>query len=148
MGEDTDVIRPLMAKDALQPYYKIEAGHVFSIPANLDENVKIEAAKFLNWLLNSEDAGLKLGLSRGIPVSNVQKQALSDAGLISPLAIKAESFVKEMKGGTGDNVVMRDAKIRETMMDISSKVAFDVITPEEAAAEFVERITEILDGMK
>ena len=41
-----------------------------------------------------------------------------------------------------------NSKIEDTILDISSKVAFNILTPDEAAAEFVERISEILEGMK
>lgn len=142
------VIKLPVMKDAKDPYYQMKVGQIFSIPNSVGEAEAAEAAKFLAWSVTDTEAGLLLKLSRGIPISEVQMQALSDAGLISPLATQAMNYAKEIGQGIGQDALIRNNEIAEIGADMISKVAFGMITPEEAAKQYKELINKKLLEIK
>jgi ABC-type sugar transport system, periplasmic component len=147
-AKDAAVIKLPMMKDAKDPFNKMNVGQCFSISASVSERNAVEAAKFLNWMDTDPEAGTILKLSRGIPVSEAQNQALADAGLINPLVIQAQQFAVEQGQGVGQTVLSRNNEITKIGKDIISALAFDRITPEEAAKQYYSLVTDKLEELK
>lgn len=147
-AKDATVIKLPLMKDAKDPFNKMIVGQCFSISAASNEKNAVEAAKFLNWMNTDPEAGKILKLSRGIPVSEVQNQALANAGLINPLVITAQKYATGEGQGVGQTVLSRNNEITKIGSDIISAIAFNQITPEEAAKQYHELITEKLVELK
>ncbi|GEM_PF-2339549 len=145
---ETVVIQPPILAGALDSYYKIICGHVFSIPESASDKETEEAVKLLEWLMNSEEAAKELGLSRGIPISSAQKKVLEEENLINPQVTQAEQYIRDLGDGIGEDTLIRNKEIEAIGAEIISKVAFDMLTPEEAASEYIELINVKLSELK
>jgi len=151
MGEYADdavVLKLPVLENAKDPYYQMKVGQVFSIPSGISDVEAEEAAKFLAWSITDKEAGLIFKLSRGIPISEVQKNALAEAGLISPLVTQAENYAREIGQGLGQDALIRNNEIAEIGADMISQVAFDMITPEQAAKTYIELVNKKLLEIK
>lgn len=151
LGDHSDeavVIKLPVLKDAKDPYYQIKCGQIFSLPASVKGAEAEEAVKFINWSITSKEAALELKLSRGIPISEVQKKALVDAGQISPLIIQAEKYARDIGQGIGQDVLIRNNEIAAIGADIISQVAFGIKTPEQAAEEYINLVNKKLAELK
>ncbi|MCD4760971.1 hypothetical protein K8R42_03675, partial [bacterium] len=147
--EEPDVIPLHVAEGAKNPFWATQMGKCFSINNKIDEINKIEAAKFLNWFGDYKEAALIQNLTRGVPISLAQQQALSDAGKIDPLMIKATAYTKEHKDGLDeDPIFYGNPELLSIIYDVDSKVFFEILTAKEGAAEWVERVTEWLAEKK
>jgi oligogalacturonide transport system substrate-binding protein len=99
-----------------------------------------EAAKFLNWFLNSPEAAVVLGDVRSVPVSSSARDAAAKAGKINPKIAealgRATTSIKKSESGYAIN-----REVVQIFLDIANKVAFGVLTPAKAAEEQY-RLTE------
>lgn len=145
---DATVIPLPMLKGAKDPYFQTKVGQIFSIAASATDEEAIEAAKFLNWMNTDPEAGILLKLSRGIPVSQVQNQALSDAGLLSPLVVQAMQYAKDAGQGIGQGTLIRNNEISRIGADMISSVAFGKSTPEQAARTYIDLVNRKLQELK
>lgn len=151
LGENKDhatVIKMPMMKDAKDPFNKMIVGQCFSISAATSERNATEAAKFLNWMNTDPQAGIILKLSRGIPCSEAQNQALAENGLINPLVIRAQKFAEEQGQGVGNTVLSRNNEITKIGNDLLSALSYGKISAEEAAKEYYDLVTEKLAELK
>ncbi len=148
IGENAIVIRPPVVADGKDTFYQMNVGHVFSLPLTAEGEKAEEAIKLIDWMINSDEAAMELKLSRGIPISQSQKQILSDAGEISALVSKAEQYVRDMNSKVFDDSLVRNNEIVEIGADMISKVAFDMITTDEATDEYIELINKKLAELK
>ncbi|MFA9378848.1 MAG: ABC transporter substrate-binding protein [Lachnotalea sp.] len=82
---------PTTADATVQPEF-LKPSMFFSI-AETSEN-KQEAAKFLNWFVNSEDANKILMAERGIPANTVVAEAIK--GDVDTVAAKVFSYIAEV----------------------------------------------------
>lgn len=146
--KDATVIRLPILEGAKDPYFQTKVGQIFSIAASATEAEAIEAAKFINWMNTDIEAGILLKLSRGIPVSEAQNKALSDAGLLSPLVVKAMQYANEAGEGIGQGTLIRNNEIARIGADMISSVAFGRSTPEEAAQSYVKLVNRKLGELK
>lgn len=147
-AEDATVIRLPILADAKDPYYQTKIGQIFSIAGSATEAEAIEAAKFLNWMNTDKEAGLILKLSRGIPISLVQNEALSEAGMLNPLVLRAQKFTEEAGQGLGQGTLIRNNEVSKIGADIISAVAFKQMTPEAAAKEYSKLVNKKLAELK
>lgn len=146
--DDATVIRLPIMEGAKDPYYQTKVGQIFSIAASVEDAEALEAAKFINWMNTDEEAGVLLKLSRGIPVSEKQNQALSEAGLLSPLVMQAMEYANEAGAGIGQGTLIRNNEISRIGADMISSVAFGQSTPEEAAKEYIKLVNRKLQELK
>lgn len=147
-AKDATVIPLPVMKNAKNPYYQTKVGQIFSISGSASEKETVEAVKFLNWMNTDKEAGVLLKLSRGIPVSKVQNEALAQAGLISPLIVKAQELSKKAGQGMGEGLLVRNNEISTIGADIVSKVAFGLYTPDQAAGRYIEQMNKKLAELK
>ena len=146
--KDATVIPLPQMEGAKDPFFKTKVGQVFSIASTATEKEAIEAAKFLNWFNTDEEAGVLLKLSRGIPISQRQNQALSDAGLLNPLVIKAMEYATKAGQGIGQDTLIRNNEISRIGADVISMIAFNKVTPQEAAKEYSRLVNKKLQELR
>ncbi len=146
--DQATVIRLPVLKDAKDVYYQTKVGQIFSIAANATQAEAVEAAKFINWMNTDKEAGILLKLSRGIPVSELQNKALSEAGLLSPLVVQAMQYANEAGEGIGQGTLIRNNEIARIGADMISMVAFSRSTPEQAASQYVRLVNRKLQELK
>ncbi len=147
-GAHATVIKMPMMKGAKDPFNKMIVGQCFSISASTSERNAIEAAKFLNWMNTDPEAGVILKISRGIPCSEVQNQALADQGLLNPLVIRAQKFAEEQGQGCGNTVLSRNNEITKIGGDLLSALSYGKISAQEAAKQYYDLVTEKLSELK
>jgi oligogalacturonide transport system substrate-binding protein len=145
--DDATVLPLPQMEGAKDPFFQTKVGQIFSIAATATDEEAIEAAKFLNWFNSDKEAGTLLKLSRGIPISEVQNKALSEAGLLNPLVIKAMNFATEEGQGIGQGSLIRNNEISRIGADMISMLAFNKITPQEAAKEYSKLVDKKLQEL-
>ena len=104
------------------------------------------ASEFVNWLGASNEA-LEIGqANRGVPATADARSYMVDRG-IDPALATAFSFV-DIAAPTATPLrtypVTAGGELQDLQDEIFAKVMFEVLTPEEAAAEFYSRGNEIL----
>jgi len=121
----------------------IKPGMFFSVAQSSEH--KKEAAKFISWLINDEEANKIINAERGVPASSKIREALKpsltqqqkDMFDYTDLAIKnsTKADSPEPQGV---------AEVRKVMTDCINAVLYQKSTPEDAAKEFRKKANEIL----
>lgn len=102
---------------------------------------KEEAAKFLNWFVNDVEANLILNGERGVPIMGTVRDAIREN--CDPVAdaatIDTYEFI-DLAGSLASNPPPMEPAVQLEVEDLlnqyNERVMFDVMSPEEAAAEF------------
>jgi len=115
----------------------IRSSQAFSI-YNGSEN-KEEAAKFISWFVNSEEANAILKGERGVPImSNVREALAADPNMDE--ATKATYDFIDVVGALASNPPPLEPAAQTELEDIRAQideeVMFGLITPDEGAAKF------------
>lgn len=124
----------------------IKPGQFFSIAQT--SKVKKEAAEFINWFLNSEEANLILGVERGIPVSSTIRETLMEKGGLTETQIKMFDYTDFALEHCGPIQAPDPAGISEVNEEFKAtvySVLYGQVTAEEAAATFRKKANEILE---
>lgn len=114
-----------------------------------DSAHKEEAARFINWFINSLTANEVLLAERGMPVNRKVRGRLEDSGLLSEQQEEMFAYMKEAETLCGDappSSAVDMAQINSIFHDTVYRVLYGTASPEEAAAEFREKAEEILRG--
>ncbi len=109
--------------------------------------VKDEAAKFINWYINDEDANAIMLGSRGVPVSSKVRSHLVDSNLLTPATAKMFTFIDEVEaycGPTPPADPVGVAEINTLFKNTCDAVFYGQQTPEDASADFIKKANEIL----
>jgi multiple sugar transport system substrate-binding protein len=119
----------------------------FSVPKSSKH--KEEAAKFVDFFVNSVEANKLIKGDRGVPVSTEVLEALK------PELTEDETKIFEYVERASKNVSKADppdplgsAEVMKALKDISEQILFKKITPEEGAKKFREQADEILGRNK
>lgn len=117
---------------------------MFFSMAKSSEN-KEEAAKFIDFWTNNEEANKLIKGERGVPVSTEMMEALKPE--LSEDEVKIFDYVQR----ASENVRAADppdplgsAEVMKALKDISDQILFEKISAEEGAKKFREQATEIL----
>ena len=113
---------------------------------NDSSEVKEEAAKFLDFLMNDPEAALIIKDSYGYNSTSTALDALDEAGEIDQTLKKAIE-ISEPDSIT-INAVSSNTELETVRKDILQEGIYADITPEEAAAEIVTQYQEILSELK
>lgn len=137
-------------KLALPPYAEngkkalwIKPGMFFSIAENSKN--KEEAAKFVNWFVNSEEANDIIMAERGTPVSSKIRDYMK-----SKLSEKQKEMFDyvDLAIGHSEETPPPDpqgmSEVNKLLVDIMDQVLYGQITPEDAAKNFRSGANEIL----
>lgn len=112
-----------------------------------DSAHKEEAARFINWFVNSLAANEVLLAERGVPVNQKVSERLEDSGLLSGQQEEMFAYMKAAEKLCGDappSSAVDMAQINSVFHSTVYRVLYGSSTPEEAAAEFREKVEGIL----
>ena len=113
------------------------ASMMYALSAN-SENLQ-EAAKFINYLINDEDAIRITKDTRGIPSNRKAAEMLLEAGSLSTLMLEINSKSAEL-GTNIENGPSLDTELDAINEEFVQSVAYMQMTPEEAAMEYIREI--------
>lgn len=108
---------------------------------------KKEAAEFINWFLNSDEANDIMMAERGTPASKTARQHLIDSGKMTPQQTEMFDYVELSKDITGETPApdpIGMSEINKVFKDAANTAFYGQQTPEEAAKQFRKQAEEIL----
>ena len=117
----------------------------FSISANTAN--PDEAVKFLNYFVNSVDANKILLGERGIPVSSVVGDAITDD--LDDVTKQVVAFVNNVVVPNSSPTPAADpdgaSEIHAASRELVEQISYGAISAEDAAQMFIDTATEILN---
>ena len=123
----------------------IKPGMFFSVAETSE--VKEEAAKFISWFLNSEEANAVIAGERGVPTSALARESLVSSGTMTAQQIEMFQYVDKaapVAGGTPLPDPAGVSEVNSAFADAANSVFYGVKTAEEAAVIFREQADGIL----
>ncbi len=144
-GNDTlkMVVPPVKEADDKALWYK--PGMFFSVAETSE--VKEEAAAFISWFLNSDEANdIMLG-ERGTPSVSTAREHLTSSGNLTAQQQDMFSFATEAADYCGETPAPDPSGISEVnskFKDIAYSLYYDQVTPAEAAQELFDEANSIL----
>ena len=144
-GNDTlkMVTPPTNAKNTKALWYK--PGMFFCVSET--SNVKKEAAEFINWFLNSDEANDIMMGERGTPSSAAAREHLINSGKLSAQQQDMFNFVDTAAAYCGDTPAADPAGISEIntiFKNIGYAVFYGQTTPADAAVQFRSEVNAVL----
>lgn len=110
--------------------------------------VKEECAKFINWMINSEEANDIIMAERGVPISSEIRDYLKSKEDVDQTMIDMFDYVDKVTEIAGECPAADPggiAEINKAFNDAGNSVMYGQATAEEAAASFREQANEILE---
>lgn len=119
-----------------------------SNPLAINKNSKHpeEAAKFASWLLTSPEAAAILKDVYSIPAVEASATLLVEEGLVDSSIAKAVELALQ-NPGEPVNGLSNNQELNQIAQDMLDRIAFRVVTPEEAAVELTKRLNEKLASL-
>ena len=122
-------------------------GMFFSVAET--SSVKKEAAEFINWFLNSDEANDIMMGERGTPASATAREHLINSGKLSAQQTDMFNFVDTAAAYCGDTPAADPAGISEIntiFKNIGYAVFYGQTTPADAAAQFRTEVNAVLEA--
>ena len=139
------IVTPPLAEEGKESGLWMKPGMFWSIAETSE--VKEECARFIDFILNSPEANAILRGERGVPISKEVRDRLLEGDLLEEVEQEMFRFTDEAAALCGETPPPEPAGV-EGINDAFSETAnaffYDVLTGEEAAAEFRQRANEIL----
>ncbi len=110
--------------------------------------VKEECAKFINWMINSEEANDIIAAERGVPISSEIREYMVNSGNMTQTQTDMFEYVDKVTAIAGECPQADPAgiaEINEAFNNAGNSVMYGQATSEEAAKTFREKATEILE---
>ena len=110
--------------------------------------VKEECAKFINWMINSEEANDIIMAERGVPISSEIRDYMVNSGKMSTTQTEMFEYVDKVTEIAGECPSADPggiAEINKAFNDAGNSVQYGQATAEEAAKTFRKQATEILE---
>lgn len=106
-----------------------------------------EAVKFANWFMNDSESALILKDQRSIPASKLARKALDDAKVLDSDIVK---MVEDTLKNPAEPVpqILNNSELVDITKNVSEKVAYGKITPEQGSDELIKLVTEKLSALK
>lgn len=108
---------------------------------------KEEAAKFIEWMVNSEEAAEILKDVRSIPTSKTAREIVDEKGLGDPDVLKMVTNTLA-NPSSAPPYAGRNAEIVAIVLEEIQKVVYGQQTPEEGAEQLTARVQAKLDSLK
>lgn len=148
----TSKINPTMGI-ALPPTYKandysglwIKPGMFFSVAETSKH--KEEAAAFINWFINSEEANDIIAGERGTPVSSAVREYMINSGSLDQQTIEMFEYADKASLVAGETPAPDPAgiaEVNEAFANAGNSVFYGIATAEQAAETFRQEATAIL----
>lgn len=117
------------------------------IGLNSASKYKDEAAKFIQWMVNSEEAANILLDVRSIPASQIARDVLASSGKGDPDVLSMVNTTLE-RPSPAPPYTGRNAEIVAIVSEEIQKVVYSQLTPEQGAEELINRIQAKLNSLK
>lgn len=120
-------------------------GYFWSIAET--SSVKKEAAEFINWFLNSEEANAIIMAERGVPSSGAAREYMQKSGNLNKQQEDMFRFVDEAMALCGDTPApdpVGMAEVNTAFKEAAYSAFYGQVSAEEAAAAFRTQANEIL----
>jgi len=144
-GTIVESVLPALAKDAKTGAAQIRPSMVVGI--NKRSENQAEALKFVNWLLTDPEAAKTLGDVRAVPALDSAKNAIVEANKLDKNIAQAVDLASKSQA-VPDNAISQNSQLGEISKDLIQRIAFDKISPDQAADELIKRYTEKIKELK
>lgn len=137
VNENLQMVTPPMADEGDHKGLWMKPGMFWSIAET--SKVKKEAAEFINWIVNSEEANDVIMAERGTPVSSKVREHMVSSGELSDqqkAMFEATDKALALCGDTPDPDPVGMAEINTALKNAAYSVFYGQISPEEGAAKF------------
>ncbi len=124
----------------------LKPGMFFSVAET--SKVKDACAEFINWFINSDEANDIILGERGTPVSSSVREHLIESGKLSDQQKDAFDYTDKIVSVVGETPAADPsgiAEVNEAFATAGNSVLYGQLTSEEAAEQFREKATEILE---
>lgn len=145
VNDSIKMITPPLADASDAKGLWMKPGMFFSIAET--SQVKQEAAEFINWFINSEEANEIMMAERGTPVSSAVRQYLIDSGKMGAQQVAMFEGIANAEALCGETPAPDPAgisEVNEAFMNAANSVYYGQVSAEEAAAAFREEADAIL----
>jgi oligogalacturonide transport system substrate-binding protein len=145
-GEDNFAVgMPIFAKDGKVQAVKTKPSMIVAVSKNSPNAA--EGVKFINWLLNSEEAALILLDTRSVPTSEIAKKTLVDAGKVDLDIAKMVDYALASPAAPPP-IVQNNPEVADIIRDICEKVVYGKLAPDKGAEQLIERVLEKFKDLK
>ena len=114
--------------------------------SNTSEHQK-EAAEFIDFFLNDEEAIAILKLERSVPATEAARKQLEESGDLDEIVNSAVNLAME-NAGAAENSISQDMQLENILTDAVENVGYGTGTPEEIAAETYGLLEMKLEELK
>ena len=145
VNDKLKIVTPPLSDDSDDKGLWMKPGMFFSISEN--SKVKKEAAEFIDWFINSEEANDLMMAERGTPASSKIRQHMIDSGKLNTQQQEMFQYVDDaavLCGETPAPDPVGMAEINEAFKNVANSAFLGQATPEEAAKDFREQTEQIL----
>lgn len=142
---ETGVARYPVPEDAVNPGIITTPSMLITI--NKESKHIDEAAKFINWLLNDEEANLTIKDTIGLPANEPARNLLLEQNLVEP---KVVDLVQESLpfAGTAENALSINQEIDAILKDYVERLGYGLLSPEEATDGLMEEVGHKLEELE
>lgn len=134
-----------VVKDYVNIGFPISSSQVLAVYA-YGENID-ETAKFIEYLVNDEEAIMTTGDTRGIPSNGKARDLLEKAGVLMPQMTEFLSRYSAM-GNTAENSATVNSAILELTNEFAQQVGYKKMTPAQAATAYMEELEKVCASLK
>lgn len=119
-------------------YYKPSA--FYSIKESTD--TPEDAAKLVNYLLNSEEMTINQGTDRGVPLSSAALETLEARDMLKGISVNANKKITENKNMKLMNPMIENQDIADYFNLLCDNIYFDKTSPEQASINLYNKILD------
>ena len=135
------VVQMPLAEDRVNDGFFADTPQYMTVNKN-SEHVE-EAIKFLDYFYNNSDAQLTLKDVRSIPPTTTARDLCEEEGLLNSRVVEAVNLAANLNGKS-DKGYTTSAEVYAIQEDMVESIAYGQSTPEEAADNAIELITDYL----
>ena len=135
------VVQMPLAEDRVNDGFFADTPQYMTVNKN-SEHVE-EAIKFLAYFYNNSDAQLTLKDVRSIPPTTTARDLCEEEGLLNSTVVEAVNLAANLNGKS-DKGYTTSAEVYAIQEDMVESIAYGQSTPEEAADNAIELITDYL----
>lgn len=146
VNDKIKMVTPPMADDSDEKGLWMKPGMFFSVAET--SQVKQEAAEFINWFINSEEANDIMMAERGTPVSSEIREYMINSGKLGAQQIAMFNGVDEAAALCGETPApdpVGMSEVNEAFSNAANSVYYGQATAADAAAAFRQDADAILE---
>ena len=143
---------PMVVKGAVDTGWPVSTSMILCV--NADGVSPAEAAKFIDWHLNNEQAIEILRDVRGLPASKKAQILLAEKGIIMPQFVEADNLFfaanNKIKQGqvSAENGSVIDTVINDLIWEFVQEVGYGRLSPQDGARAFMNELNRFCQGKK